>query len=447
MHRQEAKELDASVRTGVVEEVGAAKTLTPRDRAVAAEFATTVNDLVEDARAAARDLKAFQRARESGEINHVLRNADDEMTPDEIVDMLSGGSPAVRGERGGGISQGRIHNIEAQLRDKLRLAQDDFASSVGALVGRQRMSFSEAKKAISRGGKLTDEVERVFASMSPSNRARFEDHVRHQAILDQRRLRDIDTRMTRMGEGTGRTAVTDDPYFALTAPPSAMKDADTAMPPRDLSQLTNEGAIAPIEAEQAALAAAREQLKTGSALRTGSGHAGQPDGCCGGPSSQLRGRAGGDRRGTGTKPVRRRVELGRATLSPRPRWCAGPPGTDAVRSWPTRTTMALSRGEPRGGRTTGPGESRDGSAGSTRTWPRRAERRQARPGSGRRGHRGCGRDERAATARSTQRCRRTCRRPHPCTRRHGRADQRDGQRRPDREAREQATRNLKNVKG
>jgi hypothetical protein len=152
--------------------------------------------------------------------------------------------------------------VESQLKARVMEEQQAFASTMSALFGR-RMKYEEAVRYIKKGPDLQRRLEDALGSMSIEARAKFDDFLRQKSMGEQRKVRDLTERATRMGAGTGGGEVTDDPYFALLESAASMKNPDTRMPPRDLSQLAPPDALASVEAQRAALKQADQSLSEG----------------------------------------------------------------------------------------------------------------------------------------------------------------------------------------
>lgn len=216
-----------------------------RERASAYELHARIQELAEPVKESARKLKRFQRLVESGRLN-----------PGEMRDLLEADDINALLERGN-VS---VNAVESQLKTRVFEERRAFEDNMAALAGKRlEKPYVFAKRTT---GETDRKMRDLLSQMTPKARGLWDNHLKQMSVLDNRRLRDLNERLTRMGETTAGREVTDKPYFALLEPPSALRNPDTALPAQDLSQMVDPSVIGDIEAQQGALATARSSRDT-----------------------------------------------------------------------------------------------------------------------------------------------------------------------------------------
>jgi hypothetical protein len=240
----ERKELMERLSMRLPAEVGqAAEAGAERTRQTAAlfELEKNVNLLLEPKRAAEARLIEFRRAMGEGKVGKTGRLRAD------VAEMVANG--------------GNVQAIESQLKTAAYEEGEQFARNMSDLLGK-RVSYAEAMRIVKGGNRSgLQSMEQALSEMTPKARALFDRHLKEVSVLDNRRLRDVNERLARMGEESGQREVTDMWQEVLTATPKGLVEGGT-MKPRDLSQLTDPAALADIEAQRAALKGAKGTLKT-----------------------------------------------------------------------------------------------------------------------------------------------------------------------------------------
>src|SRR4029079_11554146 len=133
--------------------------------------------------------------------------------PGEMRDLLEEGDINALLERGN-VS---VNAIESQLKTRVFEEQKTFNDNMRALVGkdirkgggemgRGKLAFSDFAKRTT--GATDRKMRDLLSQMSPKARGLWDNHLKQMSVLDNRRLRDLNERLTRMGETTAGESVT-----------------------------------------------------------------------------------------------------------------------------------------------------------------------------------------------------------------------------------------------